>query len=961
MLHLASFREPMTPNSPYHTAPFIGLRYAPMAPGARGALLPNDRNILDARDGYWKLTAHTRWQVRDTPEGYDIEVAIPWSDLGFQARAGEPLRLGLLAADIDPGRGLNQLGWGFSNDPKQQALFRLTDRDDLLGTLTVSHDALPVGMAWSVRADIEACRAPATLTGLRVRNARGGVVAKKTLAVAIPKGMTAIEMWDIAADAVKTPGVYVIEALAGNRVVTRMPLRVVAPTTAATVVPALPGQINHMEPDRLLHNAVQDHRDGFYRHGFVRGKDDYLPFIRRHIEPTLKADANTAIRTKNGWACWTALQCLALHRATGDAAYAQLARDVMDMYLDVYPQGNGENALLWTRLTGLTLYRYLTWKDDPASPLAPKDAEKRYRAFMHRLAANPPADFFGESGTHNRVWQRYIGLKIARDVAEQDGKPVDPRVIAYINYHDPLIGEVGDADDASANYHWVFFDAAIAYYFHSGDWEAFRKNRGFTKTLARYVEMVAPGGACPPFASGNGWHEVGMGMWAYELLSRVTRDGRFRWSSHRIAEYYTNHLDARFLQYHISYNAARNNFAVAYLLADDTVTPKAPPAGSRVTWRHPNVPTTPEQKAHGGFWIDSMDGSRWIPDKVIMSSGNDAQSLWALVELLPLAGHGGELPGNIHALMQQDAALLAGQGYFDNTPDLQNILWIEDLDGVPASLSPLATTVPLYVDDPAFTFARVSTPGYQHLPVTYTRDLLFVKNGFLVVKDRARFDATMKVRLGPCYNTRILGPECGANWFNSYYDRLYYTAMGLGREGQAIRNPAWDLLVYFSPRAGRAHTVTDRYAENPFRGSPIQLRQTWSGMARQGQEVTFTSVLLPHAPTLKPSALLAPPDGKEPPRIEVVRDDDHLTVLKVISEMDRATTWVMLNATGARAQAGPLDSDAQLALVTLDARGAITQRVIAGGNLLRFHEIDESARARKLPAGPLMMPAEFAK
>jgi hypothetical protein len=81
----------------------------------------------------------------------------------------------------------------------------------------------------------------------------------------------------------------------------------------------------------------------------------------------------------------------------------------------------------------------------------------------------------------------------------------------------------------------------------------------------------------------------------------------------------------------------------------------------------------------------------------------------------------------------------------------------------------------------------------------------------------------------------------------------------------------------------------------------------------------------------------------------------------VISEMDRATTWVMLNATGARAQAGPLDSDAQLALVTLDARGAITQRVIAGGNLLRFHEIDESARARKLPAGPLMMPAEFAK
>ncbi|HEY3417131.1 MAG TPA: hypothetical protein VGM23_09635, partial [Armatimonadota bacterium] len=627
-----------------------------------------------------------------------------------------------------------------------------------------------------------------------------------------------------------------------------------------------------------------------------------------------------------------------------------------------YAQANSEGSLLWTRLTGLNLYRYLTWKDDPTSQFAPKDAEKRYRAIMRKLAAHPPDDMFAESGTHNRVWQRYIGLKIFRRVAEEDGTPIDPRVIAYTDYHDKLIGEVGDSDDASANYHWVFFDGAIAWYFFTGDWDALRNNKGFTKTLARYAEMVSPGGACPPFASGNGWHEVGMGMWAFELLSRLTRDGRYRWSSQRIAEYYYNHLDDRFQQYHVSYNAARNNFAVAYLLADDAVTPKAPPAGSRVTWRHPNVPITPEQEQHGGFWHTAMDGSQWIPDKVILSSGNDAQSLWGLVELLPLAGHGGELPGNIHVLMQQDAALLAGQGYYDNTPDLQNILWVEDLDGIPTDPRPLVTEVPIYIDDPAFTFTRIRTPNYEHLPVVYTRDIFFAKNGFLVVKDRAQFNTLMKVRLGPCYNTRTLGPEGGANWFNTYYDRLYYTSMGLGREGQTIRNPAWDLLVYFSPRADRQHTVTDRYAENPFRDSPVQLRQTWSGMARAGQEVTFTSVLLPHAPMLNPSALLAPPaDAKDPKRIEIVRDEDNLTVLKVISEVSRGETWVMLNDTGKLAQAGPLESDGRIAVVMLDAKGAIQQRAVAGGTLLRFRGNDESAQARKLPVSPLVRPAEFAR
>ena len=42
--------------------------------------------------------------------------------------------------------------------------------------------------------------------------------------------------------------------------------------------------------------------------------------------------------------------------------------------------------------------------------------------------------------------------------------------------------------------------------------------------------------------------------------------------------------------------------------------------------------------------------------------------------------------------------------------------------------------------------------------------------------------------------------------------------------------------------------MLDRYDDNPYRVSPIQLRQTWSGIIQRGQSRTFTTVLGPHVP-----------------------------------------------------------------------------------------------------------------
>lgn len=956
MMTIKSFRQPMKTNSPFSPAPFLALRYAPVGPQPRGQLVAAPA-ILDKRDLYWYLPEGSQFGVTETPDGYNVEAAVPWKALEYVPAPGEPLFIAFLAGDMDPGEDLNQVGWathseqwGSGTQMNLRPTFRLTDRRDLVGLVTVSDDELAPGRSFLVRLDLDALTGPAKLDKVRIADAGGKTVWERSLNVTVPARHTARELLEVEANKLQKPGRYVVEEIASaggkSAVIARYAMAVVEAQDALSGAVAQ-GEIHHAPPDRVARSSLGER--GYYRHNWIKSKADYVPYLRKHLEPSLKQAARQVLQTRSPHGGQQLPRCLAFYQITGDEEYRTLARDIMDYLLDDAQEG----GMAGSALTQIAMYRYLTWLKDPVSPWAPPEAEKRYRAALHKVAASPDKWLFTEWGTHNRVWSRYAVQKVARQVAEQDGKPVDPRLIEYTDYHDKLIGEVGDADDASAGYHWVFFNCAVALYFHTGDWQAFLDNRGFQKTLSRYVEMVSPSGACPPFASCSGWPEVGSSMWAYEWMSNLTKNGRYRWTAHCIAEYYYNHLDYRANQYHLPYDTALNNFCLAYLLADDAVQPTPPPAGSRITWRHPWLPTPEKESEARPLYRMMMEPNQWIPDKLVLSSGTGPLDMWALVELLPIAGHGGELPGNLIALMHNDSALLAGQGYYENTPDFQNLMFVEDLEGVVGFQLGLPTTsVPLFVEDRAFTFARIVTEGYQRLPITYTRDLLFNKNGFLVVKDRVLFHRTMKVRLGPCYHARNLGPQNGPNWFNSYYDQIYYTGLGLGRGVQAIRNPAWDLLIYFAPREGRRHVVVDRWWDNPYRNSPVQVRQVWSGMAREGEEIVFTSILLPHAPVFRPADLLTPPaDSADQPRLEMLADDHALTGVKIISDNGpggaKKETWLLLNTTGQRLEAGALASDAFLAMVTRDAKGAVTDKVMVGGGQLQFIGEDLSATARQ--------------
>ena len=961
MLAIASFRQPMRSNTPYSRTPFLNLRYAPPGPEARGKPAASERD-LNKRDQHWKLTRNSGWAVTETKNGYNVEASIPWADLDFVPRPGEKLFCAFLAADVDPGESLNQVGWGFEGGTKNHPMFRLSE-DGILGCLTISRDEVPLEESWAVRAELDALRGSAKLAGVRVVDEDGRTVAGKSVGLPVPEGHRGVQVVEFGPNVLSTRGDYILEELAevggeGASVVTRVPLKVVKAQPEPPVVKNPEGEIHHMGPDRVAHNAYDEHRRNFYRHGFVRDKEDYVPFIRRHVMGRVKAGMRRGIKSKNRYLYRDVLWGLALYRITDDEEYAELVREGLEVVLDQVQKNGNDRAL-----RGLATIRYFTWMKDPDTHLAPENAEDRYLAAYHYLAANPPKHLFTEWGTHNRCWHRYIPQRIAMEEARKAGRPVDDRIPPYVKWHTERIWKMGDTSDNSAGYHWVFFRYVWQYFMHTGQWDEFLEHPEFMKTIRRYVEMVAPGGACPQFGSTSGWPSVGMSMLAYEWISTISGDGTFKWRSHRIAEYYYNHLDHdRFQQYHLPADTARTNFLQAYLLADDSVEPEAPSAQSRITWRRGLIRTPPERhRERPGLPRHTMVDEQ-VPDKLLLWSGREAQDLWGMVELVGIGGHSGQIPGAIHALMQHDAALLAGQGYYGNSPEFQNILWVEDLEGVAADSRPLQVSVPAFVEDRALTYARIRSEPYQKLPVTYTRDLLFVKNGFVVVKDRAKFHSTMKTRVGPCYQTRCLGPQTGENWFNTYYDQLYYTGLGLGKGVQAIRNPSWDLLIYFTERPDRKHTVLDRYSDNPYRCSPIQIRQVWSGMARAGEELTFTSVLLPHTPSFQPRHFLQPSeDSGDRPRIEVVRDDDNVTVLRAISETDpqhniRRATWIMFNETGETVEAGPLASDGRVAVVGHDRRGEIRHRVLIDGNVLRYEGKDLSDAARTHAAKPWLVP-----
>ncbi len=451
------------------------------------------------------------------------------------------------------------------------------------------------------------------------------------------------------------------------------------------------------------------------------------------------------------------------------------------------------------------------------------------------------------------------------------------------------------------------------------------------KTWERLMWEVTPDGAICPYGAHGGWNSIpGQRIWMLELLAARTGDGRYRYVAHKLMNYLLYQQD-RYMTHHVLAGPeTTEQMAIAYLLADDTVQPVPPEGGSRILYRKETLRLRNKEAATQ--YLQDLDPrpdkaniccslivtDKVMPAKMVLRSGWNPGDFFALIDLFPRHD-----PLNVPGIvgMTRWGAPLTQTFSAKGSSD-ENRLAVEDVGGTaPLRFNTEPTLsdayyqtveVPEFEDMRAATFATVQVGDYQGFPLQATREFMFIKNRFLVVRDIPQFEEGFLAQVGPVWNTQNVGPQLGDTWANTFFSSPRAAQVGL-------HTPPQDLLVYFAPQPNCKLQIVDRTAVDPRAGDvPAQLRYVWRGAIQAGQKLLFTQVYYPHAASrqqalsnapgsVRPADLLgtAGADG-----IHVMLDTPEATVLNFTFDPDRVE-WVVSNPSGQTVTAGGLSTDAR--------------------------------------------------
>ena len=194
----------------------------------------------------------------------------------------------------------------------------------------------------------------------------------------------------------------------------------------------------------------------------------------------------------------------------------------------------------------------------------------------------------------------------------------------------------------------------------------------------------------------------------------------------------------------------------------------------------------------------------------------------------------------------------------------ENAVAIQDLSGtavylgkknyqgpkqLPTGWAGMESTVPVFSDRKLATHARVDVTHYMGYEATQRREFLFVKNGFVLVRDETSLDDAFRAEIGPTWNTQHVGEVRGDHWINTWFSAHYSILQNqqLDLVHQKLFDvPPWDLLVWYAPRAGRA--VEDHAGQSGQSAGRVGDVADAVRLGRRrgaGRELQFVTVLLP--------------------------------------------------------------------------------------------------------------------
>ncbi|MEI6396217.1 MAG: hypothetical protein WCT12_34575, partial [Verrucomicrobiota bacterium] len=156
---------------------------------------------------------------------------------------------------------------------------------------------------------------------------------------------------------------------------------------------------------------------------------------------------------------------------------------------------------------------------------------------------------------------------------------------------------------------------------------------GMTRLWERLLVEVTPDGAINPYGPNGGWNSGAfVTLYTLERIAAKTRDGRYRFAAHKLFNYQRYQIPAENAN---GYGLSPRLAALAWLFADDTVTPVEPFAGSM--WntrleaaRRPHTDKKLTERLLGNADPDAslghvccgwfMNDKEW-PNKLVLRSG----------------------------------------------------------------------------------------------------------------------------------------------------------------------------------------------------------------------------------------------------------------------------------------------------------------------------------------------------
>ncbi len=798
------------------------------------------------------LPAGSKYACTLGKTSYTVEAAVPWSAIGWQVQTGDRVFFSMIMADYDRTADgkltpLRQFIWHMQHDTVRPsyrgwAEARLVGAGGFGGEFVTAAPLAVQGtpLGWKMMAD-------AAQPGWQVSNVAlvgQGAPMKLTVQPAkIDLAKSTVLSGEIDTNRLK-PGVYTLIAQATNgkqQETVRQPVQIV---DAATLL----AQSKSTElPQRyLVGDPLRAGLPGVHTPHKQMTHADYLAFVKPELDNGWPGfEYHVKLKSTilgGGWYQEYGMRYAAYARVTGDPVWIKRAQDMFEM-ADLAYKANKYAGLGWINAPLIYYYKQNLaavngWKPEY------DDMVKDWliHAFPWDGSIWRGMNNWGlSSSIRGAILNHWLGDKMPNK-AEWDAHEKD--------VWGDFLTNIKDIDENTTNYApwdlWVILN----YLDMKGKTELIRTDPQLRALFERYMLEVSPSGARPQYGSTNGWHDSPwVYMYIFERVGQITGDGRFKAQARLMWNYSVRHVE-EWHQYHLC-----SDGAITWLtrtlaeVPDDSMPAKPVEPKSVLTTRAKMVVLTPEQRLATKEYTHT-DPER-VPGKIILRGSlaadpNDVNSMYALIELNDEAGHCTARPTSVNCLMSNDSVLLASQGYYESDAQYHNMVQIEDLEGTQGVQPPMRITVPTLADGKVATYSVVKVENYMRWPVTLTRHYFFAKDRFLWVRDELTFRSTFFARIGPNWLSRQMNATDGKTWTNTYFDSMPYTGLGMGNGLHRWKNTTYDLLTYFVPRPGMELTLSDFTSRNLFMNAPLRVRQTWRGLAKEGQTLVFDTLLVPH-------------------------------------------------------------------------------------------------------------------